>query len=143
MVDPDDPRAVSALERYLAEVQQALSTPGASLTHEVESYRPPHGCFLLLLEDEVLGCGGLRTLAPGVGEIKRMWIAPGARGRGLGAALLTALEEQARSLGMAVVRLDTNEGLTPAIELYTSRGYAPIARYNDNPDATHFFEKVL
>lgn len=143
-VDPADPRAVAALGAYLEEVLGALPTGGASLTADVDDYRPPGGCFLVLLAGEaVVGCGAVRTLSPGVGELKRMWIAPQARGRGLGAQLLAGLEARATHLGLDVLRLDTNAALSPALGLYSSRGYRAIPRYNDNPDATDFFEKRL
>ncbi len=84
----------------------------------------------------------MRTLAPGLGEIKRMWIEPGHRGRGLGSQLLGALEAASLELGHERVRLDTNGALREAIRLYAARGYRPIDRYNDDPDATHFFENI-
>ncbi|OHV34626.1 PadR family transcriptional regulator [Parafrankia colletiae] len=92
---------------------------------------------------EAVACGGVRTVGDGVGEIKRMWVHGGWRGAGLGARLLHRLEEAARELGHHTVRLDTHETLTEAIALYTKAGYEPVDRYNDNPFATHFFERVL
>lgn len=92
---------------------------------------------------DVIGCGAVRTLAPGLGEIKRMWIESGQHGRGLGGQLLVALEAASVELGLERVRLDTNAALREAVGLSTARGYRRIDRYNDNPDATHFFEKQL
>lgn len=102
------------------------------------------GCFLIArLEGRAVGCGALRALDARTGEIKRMWIAPEARGRGLARQLLEALEAQARSLGLARVRLDTNRALTEAQALYRKAGYREIDRYNDNAYADFFFEKKL
>jgi GNAT superfamily N-acetyltransferase len=127
-VDPQSPDARTALEQYLIEA----------------AGRVQHPSFLLMRsEASVIGCGAVRTLAPGLGEIKRMWIEPRQRGRGLGSQLLGALEAASLELGHERLRLDTNRALREAIGLYAARGYRPIGRYNDNPDATHFFEKHL
>jgi DNA-binding MarR family transcriptional regulator len=105
---------------------------------------PPAGCFIIARMDGVaVGCGALRRLSPGIGEIKRMWVAPEARGLGLSRRLLAALEEQARGLGFDRVRLDTNRALKEAQALYRSAGYRAIERFNDNPYADFWFEKGL
>jgi putative acetyltransferase len=88
-----------------------------------------------------VGCGGVRLLSPGVGEIKRMYVAPGARGNGLGRALLTALEDAARELGCAALRLETGLRQPEAISLYEASGYRQIPRYGywaDSPLAVCF-----
>lgn len=146
-LDPRDPRAAVALRSYMTEVLKVCGMNGESLTHavsDVGDYCPPDGAFLVVLQEtEVVACAGLRRLHPEIGEIKRMWVSPAVRGRGIGAALLAALEQRARHLGFEEVRLDTNASLTAALALYTRHGYEPIADYNGNPDATHFFAKRL
>jgi DNA-binding MarR family transcriptional regulator/N-acetylglutamate synthase-like GNAT family acetyltransferase len=92
---------------------------------------------------EPAGCGALKTLEPGIGEIARVWVDRPHRGLGLSPRLLAALEEQAVRLGHRRLRLDTNRALDEAKAMYRSRGYAEIERYNDNPYANHWFEKVL
>jgi DNA-binding MarR family transcriptional regulator/GNAT superfamily N-acetyltransferase len=89
------------------------------------------------------GCGALKTLEPGVGEILRMWVDQTHRGLGIGARLLDALEAESRALGHRAVRLYTNRALAEAKHMYRSRGYVEIPRYNDDPYANHFFEKRL
>jgi ribosomal protein S18 acetylase RimI-like enzyme len=71
-----------------------------------------------------------------------MWIAPSARGLGIGRRLLQELEQLARRNGCRIIRLDTNESLREALQLYRSSGYREIERYNDNPYAHHWFEKA-
>jgi DNA-binding MarR family transcriptional regulator/predicted N-acetyltransferase YhbS len=89
------------------------------------------------------GCGALKTLEPGVGEVLRMWVDHAHRGLGIGARLLDALEAESRALGHRAVRLYTNRALGEAKAMYRSRGYVEIARYNDDPYANHWFEKAL
>jgi GNAT superfamily N-acetyltransferase len=102
------------------------------------------GVFLVARDAELLvGCVGLRDLEDGICEIKRMYVRPEGRGRGIGAALLAAVEEAARNRGALELRLDTMSGLTEARTLYTSRGYAEVERYNDNPYAEHWYAKRL
>lgn len=111
---------------------------------EVHEMEPPGGAFLLLEEDgSAVACGGLRTLSPGMGEIKRMYVVPGARRRGHARRLLAALEAAARDAGLTRLRLDTNAQQPEALELYAACGYVEIADYNGSPTATHWFQKEL
>jgi len=80
------------------------------------------------LDGAAVGCGGLRTLAPGVGEIKRMFVTAAARGSGLGRRLLRSLEERAVAVGHSQVRLLTTPMLREACVLYAAEGYAEISR---------------
>jgi GNAT superfamily N-acetyltransferase len=141
-VDPRDPHARGALVQYLNEILDRVA--GITGVHpeqadDVDDYRPPGGCFLLVYRgDAVAGCGALRTMDAQTGEIKRMWIHPTARGSGLGSLLLDALIARSRASGHRRVVLDTNGVLVEALALYAKHGFLPIERYNDNPDATHF-----
>jgi ribosomal protein S18 acetylase RimI-like enzyme len=117
---------------------------GRDAAADAADLAPPAGCLIIArLSGQAVGCAALRALAPGVGEIKRMWVAPAARGMGIGRSLLHALEEEARRRGLRALRLDTNESLSEALQLYRSSGYREIGRFNDNPYAHHWFEKVL
>ena len=106
---------------------------------------PSGGAVFLVarMNGQPAACGALRTLAPGLGEILRMWVDHPHRGLGLGARMLDALEAAAAALGHRAVRLYTNRSLAEAKAMYRSRGYAEIARYNDDPYASHWFEKAL
>jgi GNAT superfamily N-acetyltransferase len=105
---------------------------------------PPAGAFLVVWSgDEAIGCGGLHRLDADTCEIKRMYLRPDWRGRGLSALLLEALEEQARALGYARTRLDTGDRQSAAKVLYDSTGYREIRDYNGNRLARHWFEREL
>ncbi|MER6061607.1 bifunctional helix-turn-helix transcriptional regulator/GNAT family N-acetyltransferase [Streptomyces sp. NPDC001792] len=102
------------------------------------------GAFLVAYEEgRPVGCGALRRLAPGAGEIRHVWVHPGARRLGLARRLLAGLEQEALARGLAVVRLDTHAVLTEAQAMYRACGYTEIPRYDDNVYAAHWFEKRL
>ena len=105
---------------------------------------PPGGTLLVgYLDGRPVCAGGVKRLNAQAGEIKRMYVVPSARGRGVGRALLRALENAARSLGYRVVRLDTGNRQPGARALYLSEGYLPIENFNGHPTATFFGEKPL
>jgi GNAT superfamily N-acetyltransferase len=92
-----------------------------------------------------VGCGGLRRLDAGTGEVKRMYVVPERRGTGVAAAVLAALEAQARELGWTRLRLETGDAQPDAMAFYAKHGYHPIPRfgaYADEP-SSRCFEKVL
>jgi len=104
----------------------------------------PHGAFLLVsLDGTGVGCGGVKRLSDGVAEIKRMFVDPEVRGRGVARRLLGALESAARELGYTTVRLDTGRFQPDAHHLYSTAGYRAIPDYNGNPYASFWFEKAL
>jgi ribosomal protein S18 acetylase RimI-like enzyme len=76
-------------------------------------------------------------------EIKRMYVSPTARRRGVARALLGGLEDEARSLGCRAVRLDTGRDMVAALKLYRLVGYREIPDYNANPHAAYWMEKTL
>ena len=145
---PSSPDARACVAAYIRELgrrfEEGFDPGNGNPTPDDAALTPPAGCFLVArLDGRAAGCGALRRLEPGVGEIKRMWVAPQARGLGLSRRLLAALEEQARGLGFSRVRLDTNRALAEAQALYRSAGYRAIERFNDNPYADFWFEKGL
>jgi GNAT superfamily N-acetyltransferase len=87
--------------------------------------------------------GGLRRLDQGVAEIKRMFVRPAARSRGVARLLLQALEDEAQALGYVAVRLDTGPKQVHGLALYRSAGYVDVPPYNDNPFACFWGEKRL
>ncbi len=148
IVDPGLPAARSCVRAYFAELGRRFDDgydPSVGVSATDAEMSPPTGLFLLAsLHEEPVGCGGLKLLADGSAEIKRMWVAPSARGLGLGRRLLAELEQQAvASLGSGVVKLETNRNLAEAISMYRSAGYQEVPAFNDEPYAHHWFEKAL
>ncbi|MGY1637136.1 GNAT family N-acetyltransferase [Geodermatophilus sp. SYSU D00742] len=95
-----------------------------------------------------VGCGALRALEPGVAEVKRMYVVPEARGRGVSRLVLAGLEAAAVERGWTTVRLETGPRQPEAIALYEGAGYRPIpafGAYVGEPDAgcSLYYERVL
>jgi ribosomal protein S18 acetylase RimI-like enzyme len=108
-------------------------------------YAPPGGCILLAVEgEEAVGCVAVRDWGGGICEMKRMYVKPARRGRGIGRALAEALIEEARNLGYTRMRLDTIPSLAAANSLYVSLGFRKIEPYRYNPlDGATFMELEL
>ena len=124
--DQDIPAAVDYVMRHL------------------DQFAPAAGRLLLVVEGNVvLGCGGLRPIAPGVAEIKRMYLRPEARGRGLGRQLLEALLDAARNAEYQETRLDTDGLMPAAIGLYRTAGFRPCDPYPESEIPVEFHDRWL
>ncbi|WP_159993448.1 GNAT family N-acetyltransferase [Roseomonas sp. 18066] len=110
-------------------------------------YAPPAGALLLARDEtgQPIGCVALRRLAlPGVAEMKRLYVAPAGRGKGLGQALLDAILAEAGARGLTEIRLDTLPGMVAAQGLYLKAGFAPIDAYYPTPiEGTRFLALKL
>jgi GNAT superfamily N-acetyltransferase len=108
-------------------------------------FAAPHGTFLVGFDEhEAPACaGGVKRLDGDAAEIKRMYVVPSARGRGIARVLLAALEDAAREIGYRTVRLDTGPRQAHAQALYESAGYRPVGNFNANPVASFWGEKRL
>ena len=147
VVDPTHPHALHCLREYFAELDRRFATgfdPDVALPALPEEMRPPAGLFLVAtLRGEPIGCGALKFHGDQPTELKRMWVAPTARGLGVGRRLLSELEAHAAAHGSHTIHLDTNGTLTEAISMYRSSGYNEVAAFNEEPHATLWFEKAL
>jgi len=146
-IDPDDARARYCLHEYFDELNRRFDTgfdPAVSRRAGADEMRAPAGAFLVaMLRDEPVGCGGLKFHGSQPAEIKRMWVAPTARGLGVGRRLLDELERRAAANGCPSVQLDTNATLVEAVGMYRAAGYREVSAFNDEPYADHWFEKRL
>ena len=139
------------LSEYVAEQQEALLAAGAVLARleaitshsrgvsrnldtSPGPYAPPEGCLLLAtLGDEPAGCVALKRVDPARCEMKRLYIRPQFRRRGVGRQLTLAVMESAVNLGYQYMRLDTVAVLEPAPALYRSLGFHPIEPFDPAP----------
>jgi DNA-binding MarR family transcriptional regulator/GNAT superfamily N-acetyltransferase len=147
VADPGHPDARYCLRAYVDELARRFDggfDPALSISAADPELRPPAGLFLVATRHgEPVGCGALKFHPAAPAEVKRMWVAPAARGLGLGRRLLAELEARAAASGVRVLRLETNRALTEAIGLYLAAGYREVPAFNDEPYAHHWFQKTL
>jgi DNA-binding MarR family transcriptional regulator/GNAT superfamily N-acetyltransferase len=105
---------------------------------------PPNGILLVAADGEAgVGCVGLRRLAPGIGEVRHMWVDRRMRRTGLGRRMLYELEAQAVAMDMPSLRLGTHESLPEAVAMYRALGYAEIPPYSEDTHNQRNFAKEL
>jgi len=146
-----DARSVRQVEQLFREYAAGLDFPldFQGFDEEVEQlpgpYAPPGGVLLLAeLEAKAAGCVGLRPLDRATCEMKRLYVRPGYRGRGVGRRLAERVVEEGRSRGYDRMRLDTVPAMTEAIALYRALGFSEIPAYRFNPiRGALFFELRL
>jgi GNAT superfamily N-acetyltransferase len=144
--DPGEPPASELLAAMRAELNDVYETRSRLDIPPLapDELRPPGGAYYVGFEGgKAVAGGGLRRLVDGVAEVKRMYVRPEVRSRGLAAELLRTLEEAARALGYVVVRLDTGPKQAHAQRLYHAAGYVEVPPYNENPFACFWGEKRL
>ncbi|MDQ0510425.1 bifunctional helix-turn-helix transcriptional regulator/GNAT family N-acetyltransferase [Ancylobacter amanitiformis] len=146
-VDPRGETARHCLGQYYAELAQRFEMGfdvARSRDPDARDMIRPRGAFIVALLDGLpLGCVGVKGTGGGLAEIKRLWVAPSARGLGISRQLMTAAEKAARDLSIRVLRLDTSSALPEAVQLYRKTGWTEIERFNDDPYPDVFFEKQL
>lgn len=134
--DPCSPEATALVGALLAELH-ALYPEGWSNTWQPDELVGPGACFLLASSDGLpIGCGGFRLLEPGVAELRRVYVVPSARARGIAGLLLSRLEEVALAAGYTRLRLETGVRQPAALRLYERAGYQVIpafAPYREDP----------
>lgn len=138
---PDAWALITALYREQLETYAVADDPGTIDPADFEE-----GVFFVgYVGGLPVACGGLRLLSAMTAEIKRMYVAPGHRGRGIGARLLAALEDAARQSGRCRLVLETGVRNDNALALYGRAGYLPIAPYVEarDPAINRAFSKVL
>lgn len=139
--DPDDEPAASLLAADEAEL---ASMYGTITTQPRDQLRAPTGDFLVGWEAGTpVACGGIRRHDDQRAEVRRMYVVPEARSRGVGRALLGAVEEAARRRGYPTVVLDTGAEQPHAEALYRRAGYAEVTPYRTESNASFWGEKHL
>lgn len=123
------------IREYVAGLEVRLDA--AALAEELDTlpelYGPPKGCLLLVVEGRrLVGCVCLRRLEDEIGEIKRLYARPAARGGGIGRRLMEAALEAAVRIGYRAIRLDTLPSMKAARALYESLGFHVISEYAEH-----------
>ena len=142
----DGPSGEALLAAFMAEIVPLYPgwTPDTGPSATADELSPPTGLFLVAyVDDEPVGCGGIKRLSDEAAELKRLYVAPTVRNQSVARALVAALEDAARDAGHQVVRLDTGAEQPAAVHLFRSAGYIEIDDYNANPFASYWFEKRL
>jgi putative acetyltransferase len=142
--DPSEPQARALLAQSHA-LMLSLFPAEDNFALDVENLLAPDIRFFIAREGQtVLGTGALR-IRPGYGEVKSMFTAESARGRGVAAALLRQIEDEARANALPVLRLETGETLVAAMRLYKQHGFCRCERFGDYPEneTSVFLEKRL
>jgi putative acetyltransferase len=140
-------QARQLVDEYAASLNVDLSFQ--NLAHELEhltsEYASPTGAFLFAEENGAyVGCVGVRQFSGGIGEVKRLYVSPAARGRGVGRLLAEGIVAAAKQLGYTRLLLDTLPVMKEAQSLYESLGFKPTAPYRFNPvPGTAFLELAL
>lgn len=146
-MDPRSEEARHCLGEYYAELGRRFKQGfdvSLSRDPDAKDMRRPRGSFIVAMSDSLpIGCVGLKGTDHGYSEVKRLWVAPAARGLRLGRRLMDTVERAARELDITLLRLDTNSALPEAGQLYRTTGWRQISRYNDDPYPDLFFEKRL
>jgi DNA-binding MarR family transcriptional regulator/predicted GNAT family acetyltransferase len=139
--DPDSPEMLSCWQAYFDELLARVAAARPEMftlpDPHADSYRPPHGLCLVAWSDDLpVGCVALRPVDATTAEVKRLWVDASARGQGLARRLMTAVETEARAMGLTRLKLDTNSALAEAIALYRATGWSDIAPYTGTPADT-------
>jgi GNAT superfamily N-acetyltransferase len=141
--EPPATELIEAMIEDVAALYGRIDVPGAP-SATPQDFSPPGGAFVALFEDDrAIAGGGVKRLDDEACEIKRMYVVPEARGRGLGRRLLEELEDEARRMGYRIVRLDTGPQQPGAQRMYQAAGYRAIGNFNANPFASFWGEKRL
>ena len=146
-IGPSNPCAQDcrALLRESDEALLAVYPPDEIFTVDADELAVPNAIFLTARQGpDLLGCVALMDMLH-YGEVKRLFVRPGARGLGLARGLMRALERHARDLGLRCLRLESGAALAAAVALYRDLGFAPCPAFGGHPDidSNLFLEKRL
>ena len=143
---PDSAVSIALQQAFFADIASRYPgwEPDASQPVDPAELTPPTGVWLVAyLADKAVGCGGLQALDRDTAEIRRIFLAQSARGRGIGRTLLAELERHAQQLGYRRVRLTTGDQQAEALRLFQTGGYVEVPPFTTGAFTTHWMEKAL
>jgi len=152
VLPPGDPRAAAVLRAYMDDISSSYFGRPA-IEQEVDEgleafpsddFAPPTGLLAVAIEGPApVGCGGLLFGEDGIAEVKRVYVAPSHRRRGLGARIMAELERLALARGIRELRLDTRDDVVDARRLYERIGFVEVPAFNDGAYAEHWYAKRI
>lgn len=145
-VDPTIPEILAMIAELDALMHALYPIESAHLTDPATLADANNRFFGAAVDGELLGCGGFLVTDEGYGEVKRIFVSPRARGLGLARGVMERLEQEARSLGLARLKLETGIHQPEALALFERQGYVECARFGEYPEGDRnsvFYEKVL
>lgn len=133
----DTPVVAALIGALNAELDQRYPEAGANHFHlDPDEVAPGRGVFLVAYaQGEAVGCGATRLNEPGTAEIKRMYVIPAYRGRGIAGHLLAALEDHAKVLGARQLVLETGDRQPESLAVYRRAGFEEIPRFGEYVDS--------
>ena len=144
--DPRSPVGWDLMDRLMDDLAERYDGDDRPPDLVPDGVEGDDGAFFVAYDSgRAVGCAALRPIGAGAGEVKRMYVDPGMRGRGIGAALLAAVEARAVALGYGRLQLETGLMQPEAVSLYATRGWdriEPYGQYKDSP-LSICFEKRL
>lgn len=147
-IAPENPTSL-AVRELIAELDcylEALYPPESRFGLSIEALQDKSvTLFVAKTNDISVGCGGIQLQAPGYAEIKRMYVRPDMRGKGIGKQIVSEIEAFAKQANIHTLRLETGAHQPEAIHLYQKLGYYPIPPFNDYKldPLCLYFEKTL
>jgi len=145
-LDPTNEQSQLAITTFLSEMVERVGADvlEVDIAHEARE-DAGNNFFLVALDDRdnVVGCGSLRQVEAGIGQIRRMWVNPVLRGLGIGRRLLSALEGAGAVAGFDVIRLEVYDNLEQAILLFETSGYQRVEHFEESPPDLRAYEKRL
>ena len=138
--------ARTLLKEYAASIELSECWH-STIEAEIESlpgpYSPPDGCLLLsYVEEQPAGCVAFKRVGEDVCQMKRLYVRPAFRGKGIGRQLVIELIARARQAGYAKMRLDTTSSMEAAITLYHSLGFRDIPAYRSDTEGCALFMEL-
>lgn len=143
-LDHTDERAQEAITTFLGEMVERVGADVLEIDVAQEARDDAGNNFFLVAlddRDNVVGCGSLRQVETGIGQIRRMWVNPVLRGRSIGRRLLAALEGAGAVAGFDVIRIEVYDNLSQAILLFETSGYQRVEPFEESPPDLRAYEK--